>query len=309
MGVLSYEKFENSAPDPCLPKAFSARGLVTEMRLKTRIAQNIHQKILTELDQSRSLSGVSTPFEWDLRQLPDAPEEVEVQARKLTDYLLNPAHPVGKSKARFFEKELGITQEDSAFLHAQLVDGLANFTFEQVRLDNYGIRFTANLPVKGRNGASVSIETGWIIRPGNRASLVTAYPGKKNEALESQATDPLIVSSEVAGETRWQVIYDMADEAGRRAMETCVPKPLVTNGDVIMEGHCGGAFIIVNDGRKSFAQWLKKNGLGNKHYPTGYSIPARQIGQAAETAKAYADAFARVLRRNGIECSAEIYFT
>lgn len=92
-------------------------------------------------------------------------------------------------------------------------------------------------------------------------------------------------------------------------MEECVPKPLVVESQVYMEGDCGGAFVIIKDGRASFARWLRKKGLGHRHYQRGYSISAEHIGQSAESAKAYADAFARVLRRNGIECSSEIYLT
>ena len=92
-------------------------------------------------------------------------------------------------------------------------------------------------------------------------------------------------------------------------MEECVPKPVFVESQVYMEGDCGGALVVIGDGRRSFARWLRKKGLGHGHYPRGYSISAEQIGQSAESAKAYADAFARVLRRNGIECRSEIHLT
>src|ERR1700739_3170440 len=111
--------------------------------------------------RGRALDNLSERFEWDLKQLPDAPDEVHVQARKLTDYLLNPTHSKGAGKASFFEDVLQITRDDWQFLQAQLVDRLSAAAYEDVRLDQYGIRFTALLPIVGRNGATATIETGW----------------------------------------------------------------------------------------------------------------------------------------------------
>lgn len=309
MGTLPYEEFEEKAPSACLPAALSARGLVTEMRMCRRLALDIHQKIMSALYQSHSLRSVDRPFEWDLLQLPDAPEEIEVQAKKLTNYLLDLDHKDGCSKAKFFEQQLAITRNDWAYLHTQLIDGLGKVSYEHVRLDSHGIRFTAYLPLIGRNGVTATIKTGWIVRHGERASFITAFPAKKDAALESQAVPPPILPQNLEGDARWQVVYGLAEQAARKAMEECIPEPLVVENQVYMEGDCGGALVIIQDGRTSFARWLRKNELGSRHYPRGYSISAKQIGQSAESAKAYADAFARVLNRNGIECQAEMYLT
>lgn len=309
MTTLPHVEFEEKAPSAHLPDSLTVRGLITEMRMRRRMALNIHQKVMSAMDQNRALRDVDRPFEWDLLQLPDAPEEIEVQAKKLTDYLLDPEHKKGGSKAKFFEQQLAITRKDWAYLHGQLIDGLGGVSYEDVRLDNHGVRFNAYLPVTGRNGATATIETGWIVRRGERASFVTAFPAKKDSALESQAIPPPVVSDNLEGGARWQAIHALAEQAARKAMEECVPKPLVVENQVYMEGGCGGAFVVIEDGRTSFARWLKKKGLGYRHYQRGYSISAEQIGQSAESAKAYADAFARVLRRNGIACRSEIYLT
>lgn len=302
--TLPHRAFEEKAPAD-IPVPISARGLVTEMRMSRRMALDIHQKIMSSLD----LRNVNRPFEWDLMQLPNAPEEIEVQAKKLTDYLLNPDHKTGGSKAKFFEQHLAITRKDWAHLQSQLIDGLSNVIYENVRLDDHGIRFTAYLPVTGRNGANATIETGWIVRQGERASFVTAFPAKKDAALESQATHPPLVSDNLKGDERWQAVYSLADEVAKKAMSECVPKPLIVENQVYMEGNCGGAFVVIEDSRRSFVRWLKKKGLGHRHGQRGYSISAVQVGQSADSAKAYADAFARVLRRNGVNCCTEIYLT
>jgi hypothetical protein len=309
MIVLSHEEFERSAPQVPVPASLSARGLVTEIRMKRRMALNVHQKIAASLSQSESLRSVSTRFEWDVTRLPDAPEEVEVQARKLTDYLLNAAHPKGKTKAAFFRDVLGIVCGDWSFLHAQLVDGLGCGSYEDVRLEEHGIRFSAILPVTGRNGRTATIQTAWIVRSGERASLVTAHPAAKDAELERSARLPDLVPDDLAGAHRWQAIFDLAHAAGSAAAEDAVPKPMFIDGSVYMAGECGHALVVVRDARRGFARWLKTTGNGRRHYSGGYHVCAFYEDQSADRAEAYATAFATVLRRNGVPCKVEKQLT
>lgn len=309
LGIIPHDQFDNVAPSLVLPVALSARGLVSKMRMERRMSFNVHQKVIHDLSASRSVHDLGREFEWDLSLLPDAPEEVNVQASKIADYLLNPDHEENGGKAKFFENHLGITKPDWAYLLHQIVDALGHVTYENVRIDAYGIRFTASLPITGKSGETATIETGWIVRPGERASFVTAYPGEKNTELEEKASPPPVVSDSLKGDACWQELYGLAHAAGLEAMKAWVPKPLVVENQVHMEGDCGGATIVLEDGRKSFARWLKKNGHGYRHYKSGYVISAERIGQSAESAKAYSDAFVRVLRRNGIGCRSEVYYT
>lgn len=309
LGIVPYDQFDNAAPPLALPAGLSARGLVSKMRMEQKMALDVHQKVLHDLSLSRSLRDLNREFEWDLSQLPDALEEVNVHAGKIVAYLLNPDHEGNGGKAKFFEDHLWITKSDWIYLHCQLVDALRNVTYEDVRIDKYGVRFKANLPVTGKNGETATIETGWIVRLGERASFVTAYPGKKNPELEKKAIIPPLLSDNLKGNARWQTLYDLAHACGLEAMNACIPKPLVVEHQVYMEGDCGGASIVLEDGRKSFARWLRKNGRGYSHYRSGYVISAERIAQSAESAKAYSDAFARVLRRNSIACRSEIYYT
>lgn len=309
LGIVPWDQFDNVAPPLVLPDAFTARGLVSKMRMESWMALNVHEKIIHDLSFSRSLLDLGREFEWNLSQLPDAPEEVNVQASKIADYLLNPDHKGNKGKAKFFEEHLAITKSESANLQGQLVDALAHVTYEDLRIDGYGVRFTANLPVTGLNGETATIETAWIVRPGERASFVTAYPGKKNAELEQKASQPPLVADSLKGDALWQALYELAHAAGLDAMNACVPKPLVVDSQVYMEGDCGGATIVLDDGRKSFARWLKKNGHGYRRYKSGIAVSAERIGQSAESARAFAEAFVRVLRRNGIVCRFDTYYT
>ena len=303
------EQFETSAPLLELPLQYSARGLVTQMRLQHRAVPDIHQKILSTMIENNTLRGHPQSFEWDLRQLPNTPEEVTVQASKLTDYLLDPDHKRGKSKALFFANTLGITRDDWSFLQSQFVDALASVRYENVHIDAFGIRFTALLPIKGRNDATATVETGWIVRPGERASFITAFPSVKDRALEERASAPAVVRPHLSDEAKWSAIYELAEQAGNNAISTLVPTPIVVDGVVYMEGNCGGAYVAVKDARRGFAKWLKNSGKGRKCYPTGYAVYAPAIDQSAERAEAFAKAFASVLRRNHISCSVETYLS
>lgn len=161
-----------------------------------------------------------------------------MQSRKLAGYLLNRDHAKGRSKAKFFERELGITSPDSDFLQSQLIDALRAAPLIDVRLDGHGIRFGALLPVKGRNGRTATIETAWIVRSGERASLVTAFPGVKDDDLELQAQSPALVPETLQGTARWQAIFDLASDVGKQAAAHCVPTPMkIAGGELIMEAN------------------------------------------------------------------------
>jgi hypothetical protein len=120
---------------------------------------------------------------------------------------------------------------------------------------------------------------------------------------------PAVVPLGLTGKERWQAIYAVADQAGIAAIAATVPKPLVVDGSVYMDGLCGGALIVVADARRGFARWLKTSGKGQRSYTGGCAISARRDDQSAERAEAYATAFATVLRRNGVSCRVEKYLT
>jgi len=308
--ALSREEFSQRCPSVPSPAVLTARAMVTLTRLQNRQALNIHERLANELSSLEMSRSGAVPYDWDLKQLPNASDEVNVQARKLTDYLLNDAHEEGQSKARFFAQELSITNDDWRFLHGQFVDALSNAAFDDIRLDQHGIRFSALLPIQGRNGRTAVVNTAWIVRPKERASLVTAFPGPKGAAFDVDPANPSVVSQELKGAARWEAIFELAAEAGSRAAEICVPTPMkICGGELVMEGECGGAYVLVSDARKGFARWLKTNDHGRRDYRGGVSFYAKTSSQSVERATAYAEAFARVLLRNGIECSVSRYLT
>lgn len=74
---------------------------------------------------------------------------------------------------------------------------------------------------------------------------------------------------------------------------------------VEFEGACGFAWMRVLDARRGFARWAIARGHANHHYRSGAQIFAAVQSQSIDRARAYATAFAAVLRHNGIECKVD----
>ena len=95
---------------------------------------------------------------------------------KLSDYALNEDHPVGGDKAKVFKAALGFTREDAGELKQQILSRLPYFPAKLGKKDEYGQRYTVDMPIIGKNGKIRTVRTGWIIKPGESSpSLTTAY--------------------------------------------------------------------------------------------------------------------------------------
>ncbi|MEM6559776.1 MAG: DUF6883 domain-containing protein [Myxococcota bacterium] len=99
-------------------------------------------------------------------------ERAEIDVKKLTDYALNPAHPVGGNKARVFESALGYTKSNYQGLLDQIRKGVRSNTPVAGKVDRFGSRFTVDIEVTGPSG-SATVRTGWILRPGSDAPALT----------------------------------------------------------------------------------------------------------------------------------------
>ena len=85
---------------------------------------------------------------------------------KLTNYALNPTHPVGKNKARVFESALGFNQSNADDLLRQIQEGVTKNTPSPGKVDEHGTRFSVDIPVTGPKGTAV-VRTAWIYTPGS----------------------------------------------------------------------------------------------------------------------------------------------
>ena len=130
-------------------------------------------------------------------------------------------------------------------------------------------------------------------------------------------TTSVIEKKKALGKRECARIYKEAYAAGLIAgKEVGVPKFIV--GDAIglsdqidyskktyiLEGLCGFAWVNISPARGAFVNWLKAQGIGSKGYYGGYEIWVREFGQSVDRKYAFAQAFAQVLGKYGIEASA-----
>jgi len=96
---------------------------------------------------------------------------------KLDRYLLNPNHPKGSPKAKWFKDALGFTRENSDELARQIVfDSSKAFQTEVVR---FGVLFNQTISITGANGRTINVLFAWIRNDDGVVRLVTAVPTKK----------------------------------------------------------------------------------------------------------------------------------
>lgn len=99
-----------------------------------------------------------------------------IDPRKITNYALSPTHPVGKHKAKVFEKALGFNTSNADELINQVYDKLPFCDAIIGKLDIYGQRYTVEIEIDGTNGNSATVVTGWIIKAGKTdPELTTIY--------------------------------------------------------------------------------------------------------------------------------------
>jgi hypothetical protein len=229
-----------------------------------------------------------------------------VDVRKLVEYALNEEHPNGKHKALLFRRLLGITKDDWRFLAEQLVAGLPREIVEGPRISEYGVQYHVDIPVVGRNGATKLVRTAWKIPNGRPPFLTTVFiPEHADTELPAGLKGKILVEQ---AEKEWRKVYDAAHGAGLEAAANWIPTPMFVSTEfgesvsyVESEGECGNAWVSLS-GRSSFARWLRKQGLSSPGYPSGAWIFSKTSSQSVELALRYCEAFATILRAQGIEC-------
>jgi hypothetical protein len=97
-------------------------------------------------------------------------------ADKLERNLLNLEHPVGGSKAQWFEAALGFTRANAADLARQLVFDSSKAV--KTGVTQYGTKFNQTIEIVGANGKTIPVTTAWIRGEDGVVRLITAVPGK-----------------------------------------------------------------------------------------------------------------------------------
>jgi hypothetical protein len=109
-------------------------------------------------------------------RLRDIVRRVVVDARKLTDYALDPENPIGRHKAMVFDRRLGFTRDNYALLLQQVEARALDTDAHLQRTDQHGQHYRVDLEVTGTEGQQEIVRTGWLVAPeSDEARLVTLY--------------------------------------------------------------------------------------------------------------------------------------
>jgi hypothetical protein len=99
-----------------------------------------------------------------------------VDPHKVRDYLLSPAHPVGRFKAAFFS-QLGYEQSDWLRLQRELIAIGSTDAVDRHTPTHYGDHYEIVAELEGPFGLSTALRTVWLVRHGDgTARFITAYP-------------------------------------------------------------------------------------------------------------------------------------
>lgn len=96
---------------------------------------------------------------------------------KLEKYLLNPDHPTGGPKAKWFDQALGFTRENAADLQKQIVFDPAKAVATGVTEN--GTKYNQVIPIVGANGKTIDVTFAFIRNNDGVVRLVTAIPTKR----------------------------------------------------------------------------------------------------------------------------------
>ena len=108
-------------------------------------------------------------------RLPNAPQ-VRVEEEKITRYLLDPSHPTGRNKARFFS-QFGYSAEQWWVLAEALRSHGARHEVVKVVDTEYGTRYGVDGTIETPDGRRPGVRTVWQVDRGDGGPrLVTAYP-------------------------------------------------------------------------------------------------------------------------------------
>ena len=100
-------------------------------------------------------------------------DKVTVDTNKIKNYALDPNHPVGRNKAKVFESTLGYNQSNADQLVNQIQTKLSSSEAVFGVKDQFGQRFTVDMPITGPNGNTATVRTGWILEPGSDIPRMT----------------------------------------------------------------------------------------------------------------------------------------
>lgn len=104
-----------------------------------------------------------------------------IPPEKLSDYLLNPAHPVGGTKARWFIS-LGYHPDNPGQLESDLLEIVRSSSDYLDEPTRFGVKYVVRGRIESPSGRRANVRTVWIAETNApRPRLVTAYPDEETE--------------------------------------------------------------------------------------------------------------------------------
>ena len=97
-------------------------------------------------------------------KLPNS-ERAYVELRKLSDYCLSLAHPVGRHKACVFRSALGFTSADAQVLRRLLPEAAQSHAAVVGGSDEFGLRYNLDFTLTTAIGSAV-VRSTWIVLAG-----------------------------------------------------------------------------------------------------------------------------------------------
>ena len=99
-----------------------------------------------------------------------------VERRKITEYLLNPAHPDNGGKARFFTS-MGFSNERWELMGAALSELAKKGHVVRSSQTAHGRKFVVDGDIEAPSGNKARLRSVWVVDQGvTNPRLVTAYP-------------------------------------------------------------------------------------------------------------------------------------
>ena len=113
-------------------------------------------------------------------KLRDLVEEIVIDPRKLTGYVLNEQNERGKHKARLFKSILGFTITNYELLLEEIRTKAPQNEALFRQKSQHGLHYQVDIMVTGPNSHTARVRTGWIIEFNSQiARLTSAYILKK----------------------------------------------------------------------------------------------------------------------------------
>ena len=92
---------------------------------------------------------------------------------KLVGYVLNPAHPYGRHKARVFLAMLGLTQSNAQWLSSSILMGLRRYPAVLSSVTDWGDLYHVDMDLM-RGSRCAKVRTSWICAP-DETRLTTCF--------------------------------------------------------------------------------------------------------------------------------------